>query len=104
MARKVAEIRMSSVNISRRRAVAQIATSVALAGCAKTRRSDALRVAYSPPTLNTMYQAMADEFTRRHPGVSIELLPAVDYKGVMQRDFRLALVEDEPDVSHVGLN
>ncbi|MBL0915032.1 MAG: extracellular solute-binding protein [Sphingopyxis sp.] len=51
-----------------------------------------------------MYREIAARFERAHPGVTVELMPAATYGAVMQRDFRLALIEDEPDVSHVGLN
>ena len=40
----------------------------------------------------------------RIQGYSVKLLPANNSAGTMARDFTLALVDDEPDVSHVGLN
>ena len=80
------------------------AAVLATSACTRRRSARTLRVAFSPPTLAAMYRAIAAEFERAHPGVAVELMPAVSYGDLMQRDFRLALIEDEPDVSHIGLN
>lgn len=80
------------------------AAAVTMAGCSPSRQADTVRVAFSPTTLMPVYREIALAFERRHPGLRVELMPAVDPSDVMQRDFRLALVDKEPDVSHVGIN
>src|SRR5262249_1712823 len=47
---------------------------------------------------------VAAAFMKAHPEFTVKLMPAASIEGTMPRDFTLALVEDEPDVSHVGLN
>jgi multiple sugar transport system substrate-binding protein len=78
--------------------------TLAATGCTRHRPANVLRVAFCPTTLTPLYRKIATAFERRHPGTRIELMPSVTYSGLMQRDFRLALIDDEPDVSHIGLN
>jgi len=95
-----------SVRVTRRAALAGLAgaTMLSSGGCSRERPPNVLRVAYAPTTLTPLYRKLAAAFEAQHPAHRVELLPASTYRGVLQRDFRLALVEDEPDVSHVGLN
>ncbi len=95
---------MSGRRLSRRAVLAGGAGSLAAACARRDRPLDRLRVSYGPLTLSAMYRQVAAAFEAAHPGITIELLPAYGYDEVMQRDFRLALVGDESDVSHVGLN
>jgi multiple sugar transport system substrate-binding protein len=90
--------------ISRRALLASGVVLLAGAGCKRARSTNELRIAYAPTTLTGMYEAIAKAFVAAHPEYRVALLPCPTYSGVMQRDFRLALVGDEPDVSHIGIN
>lgn len=89
--------------LTRRRALAALA-SVGAAACSRARDPRTLRVAYNVATFVKLYEAVAEAFMRAHPGLRVKLLPATTSSNTMSRDFTLALVGDEPDVSHVGLN
>jgi multiple sugar transport system substrate-binding protein len=92
--------------ITRRRALATLGTvvSAGAAACSRARDPRTLRVAYNVATFVKLYEAIAEAFMRAHPGLRVKLLPATSSSNTMSRDFTLALVGDEPDVSHVGLN
>jgi multiple sugar transport system substrate-binding protein len=94
--------------ITRRRALATIGTLLSAGAgsgaCARSRDRQTLRVAYAPVTFSKLYESIAAAFMRAHPDLRIKLMPAPSSAGTMPRDFTLALVNDEPDVSHVGLN
>lgn len=98
------------VTITRRQALATLAARMATvlpaaaAACARVRDARTLRVAYAPVTFSKLYESIAAAFMRAHPDLRIQLMPAPSASGTMPRDFTLALVDDEPDVSHVGLN
>lgn len=87
-----------------RRTVLTGLAALASAGCERQRPDNRLRVAYSPPRLKDLYEGIAAAFRKEHPGIDVELVPAATYQKLMERDFRLALVDDEPDVSHIGLH
>jgi multiple sugar transport system substrate-binding protein len=95
---------MSSRPITRRAALYNAAALLSAAGCARRRDANTLRVGYEVITFAKLYEAVAAEFEKRHPGLTVTLMPGTSYVGMMSRDFRLALVDDEPDVSHVSLN
>lgn len=86
---------------TRRRVIAQAAAALT-AGCARTRASDRLRVAFTPPGFISMFRALSKAFETENPGVGVELMPSNGYTEIAHRDFRLALIEDEPDVSFIS--
>jgi multiple sugar transport system substrate-binding protein len=94
---------MSDGRITRRAALSSLGLLVS-AGCSRSRDPNTLRVGYEVITFAKLYEAIADAFMKHHPGLTITLMPGTSYVGMMSRDFRLALVNDEPDVSHVGLS
>jgi multiple sugar transport system substrate-binding protein len=97
---------MSGTRVSRRTALARLGVwlSAGASACTRSRPIETLRVAYAPITFAKLYEAVAAAFMQAHPGLTIKLMPATNAAGTMPRDFTLALVDDEPDVSHVGLN
>jgi len=90
--------------MTRRDALATLGLLCSSAGCSRSRDAHTLRVAYAPITFAKLYEAVANAFVKAHPEFTIKLMPAASVEGTMPRDFTLALVDDEPDVSHVGLN
>jgi multiple sugar transport system substrate-binding protein len=95
---------MSGGRITRRGALAQLGALLGASACSRARPAHTLRVAYAPITFTKLYEAVAAGFMKAHPGLTVKLMPAANASGTMPRDFTLALVDDEPDVSHVGLN
>lgn len=94
---------MTGRRITRRAALAQCGL-VLSAACSRARAAKTLRVAYAPITFTKLYEAIAAAFMATHPDIRVELMPSTSSAGTSSRDFTLALVGDEPDVSHVGLN
>jgi multiple sugar transport system substrate-binding protein len=79
------------------------AAGVLVTGCGHRRDPRVIRVAYSPITFRSLYEAVAAGFAKAHPGLSVQLLPVEGYDEMLERDARLALVGDELDVSHAGV-
>jgi len=94
---------MTARLLSRRAALASLGLAAAGA-CARPRDARTLRVGYEVITFAKLYEAVARAFEAHHPGITVKLMPGTSYVGMMSRDFRLALVGDEPDVSHVSIN
>lgn len=94
--------------MTRRRALSALGTLVSVGAgagaCSRARDPQTLRVAYGVATFVKLYEALAAAFMQAHPGLRVKLMPATSSANTMSRDFTLALVGDEPDVSHVGLN
>jgi len=88
----------------KRRAFISMLAAGALSGCRSRGASEALQIAFAPAAFSDMYRALADAFMKHHPGRRVNLLPAPNTEDLMQRNFRLALVRNLPDVSHDGLN
>lgn len=63
-----------------------------------------LRVSYSPAHFSAMYNAIAAEFTKMNPDITIKFEPAKSYDELLQSTLRAQLISDAPDVSHQGLN
>ncbi|SFV14875.1 extracellular solute-binding protein [Bradyrhizobium arachidis] len=63
-----------------------------------------LRVSYSPANFSAMYNAIAAEFTKAHPEITIKFETAKSYDELLQSTLRAHLINDAPDVSHQGLN
>ncbi|WP_225184900.1 extracellular solute-binding protein [Bradyrhizobium sp. NBAIM01] len=63
-----------------------------------------LRVSYSPANFSPMYNAVAAEFTKAYPEITIKFETAKSYDELLQSTLRAHLINDAPDVSHQGLN
>ncbi|NEV01160.1 extracellular solute-binding protein [Bradyrhizobium uaiense] len=63
-----------------------------------------LRVSYSPANFSAMYNAIATEFMKANPEITIKFEPAKSYDELLQNTLRANLINDAPDVSHQGLN
>lgn len=95
---------MNARLMTRRRALSALGTLAAAGACSRARDPLTIRVAYGIATFVKLYEEVAEAFMRAHPGLRVKLMPPIGTAGTMSRDFTLALVGDEPDVSHVGLN
>lgn len=63
-----------------------------------------LRVSYSPANFSAMYNAVAAEFAKTNPDITIKFETAKSYDELLQSTLRAQLINDAPDVSHQGLN
>ncbi|WP_407151184.1 ABC transporter substrate-binding protein [Bradyrhizobium sp. ORS 86] len=63
-----------------------------------------LRVSYSPANFSAMYNAVAAEFMKTYPDITIKFETAKSYDDLLQNTLRATLINDAPDVSHEGLN
>ncbi|RVK92343.1 extracellular solute-binding protein [Sinorhizobium meliloti] len=64
-----------------------------------------IRVSYSPASLKTLYETVAERFMEMYPEIEIELeAPAASYDELVQQTIMQSIVGQMPDISHQGLN